>query len=167
MMRAPDEAGFLAQLDVYIGECFRQFGRTDGLLAPDAWDLYATNGIIDHHSGEYSFIDREYKACKPLEKTYVLWRIIQSVAVGERAQKLYKLFCGRLRLEYKPFWCAHWETLVFNGILAKPYLRLRVRLLAKPAAMFCPFQSGRQRIRDKIISCLPSSYKLYRRYFQE
>lgn len=158
------------QLEIYIGEVFRQFSiPNSNLLQNKVWDIVPTNCIVTSEN-KYVFYDFEYEANgNGCDKSYILYRILLHSALGDKFEEYYEYFCKKFLLENKFSWCSYMEELCFNGILDLPEDRKKhkfIRRIVKLITCFIPSSHYRKKYRENIFNYLfNKDKKILKRYF--
>lgn len=131
-------------LDKFIGLVFDKFKtRNFHLLSPKSIDMTTDNCLIDE-KGQFKFIDFEYESRKPVEKSFLLYRIIKYCSPYIDHKKYYDLYCKKLLVENKYYYWENIENNLFYGINSTKrnyFMRLLI--------CFIPQKERRRKFRSK------------------
>lgn len=70
-----------------------------------------TDNCFIEENGNYKFYDFEYETLEPIEKSFMLYRIIKNSSPYIDHKKYYDLYCQKLLLENKYY---YWEDIEYN-----------------------------------------------------
>jgi len=107
-----DEQAFLIELEIFIGELFRQFRYKDNLLKPHAHDATPIN-CLRLNNGKFYFFDFEFEIVNGIEKESMLHKIIHFVCdyfdKKDKYSEYYNYFRTKFNLQDKMNWCEFYD----------------------------------------------------------
>ncbi len=170
-----DEQAFLIELEIFIGEVFRQFRYKDNLLKPECHDATPIN-CLRLNNGKFHFFDFEFEIIDGIAKETMLHKIIHFVCDYFNKKDKYTEYCNYFRtkfnLEDKMNWCEFydfhynffdcpvykWEPWeYYNNSFYVKFIKKMCKLIT----LIIPLKNLRQRLRNELTDyfCYPN-YKI-------
>lgn len=173
-----NEPEFLKQLEIFIGEVFRQF-RDNNLLKPEVYDATPIN-CLKLQNGKLYFFDFEFENTDGVTKECMLYKIIHYVCnyfnMKDNFNKYYEYYRVKFNLENKLNWCEYYELhysffdcpLYFEDRFEHYNKSLYVKTLktlCKILTSMIPKKEMRYNVRNKLVQrlCYPN-YSLINKY---